>query len=144
MKYTREKKRCPTCDARMVEYSHSLSKLLVSALGKLYRAAGIESLHLKGADLTYSETANFQKLRYWGLAEPTEDAGTWYVTGIGEAFLGGRLSLHSRVITYHGNVRAFEGPKIRVGNVSVPVDERADFLTNEKALGDRDQEWMPL
>ena len=62
---------CPTCGTKIVEYKHSINKTLVSCLHRLNALGGRARLDKMQLDNT--QFANFQKLRYFGLAVPTNE-----------------------------------------------------------------------
>ena len=101
---------CPHCGASMKSFEHSLSSGIVSALVKAIQyvhKAGKNEFHLQRdlTDLTKSEYANFQKLRFHALvAKVDEKAGYWLITKRGGQFLRGEISVPARVKTFRNKV----------------------------------------
>ena len=87
---------CPICGHKMVEYKHSINKTLVSCLARLNALGGHARLDQMRLDNT--QFANFQKLRYFGLAIPNEN-NEWQITDRGVWFLQGRTQISRYVIT---------------------------------------------
>lgn len=99
--------RCPHCGAKMVVYHHGLTQGLVVSLAALMRAGGCANIDRIG--LTSNQRNNFQKLRYWGLAERTDQAGVWKVPELGYRFMTGQNSVPQMMKTYRGKVVGSEG-----------------------------------
>ena len=93
---------CPTCGHRITEYKHSINKTLVSCLHRLNAVGGRARLDTMG--LNNTQFANFQKLRYFGFAVPTQTNNEWQITEQGVWFLQGRIQVHQFVITKNANV----------------------------------------
>ncbi len=123
---TEPKKRCPHCNAKMVEYRHSLNKSMVSALmtlAKRYKPTALQELPLSKTQFT-----NFQKLRYWGLVERTKEEGKWDVTYYGMRFLQGEVQTCKRVWTYRGEFKKSEGESVWFHDLSdEPYLKREDY-----------------
>ncbi len=103
---------CDHCGAKMVEYSHSLSKLLVNALVKFHKEFGQEEANLKDSSLTFNERTNFQKLKYWDLVIEGDGHSTWFIGPIGIMFINGFYTIKKQVVTFHGKVKRMEGPDV--------------------------------
>lgn len=88
---------CPTCGRKITEYKHSINKTLVACLARLNALGGRARLDKMGLDNTHF--ANFQKLRYFGLAVPTNEHNEWQITNNGIWFLQGRIQISRFVIT---------------------------------------------
>ena len=88
---------CPTCGHKIVEYKHSINKTLVSCLHRLSALGGRARLDKMQLDNT--QFANFQKLRYFGLAIPTNENNEWQITDRGVWFLQGRVQICRFVLT---------------------------------------------
>lgn len=107
-------KRCPHCEAKMVEYKHSFSKALAVGLGRLHFLGG-GPINIKNLGLTRNQWDNFQKLRYWGLvAKATKQDGTraggeWILTQKGRDFIEHGLAITKSVWTYRGDTVRFDG-----------------------------------
>jgi hypothetical protein len=107
-------KRCPHCEAKMVEYKHSFSKALAIGLSRLHFTGG-GPINLKNLGLTRNQWDNFQKLRYWGLVAKAnrEDGsranGEWLLTQKGFDFIEKGIGIPKSVWTYRGEPIRFEG-----------------------------------
>lgn len=111
----KERKTCSECGAKTVRYRHSFSKGLARSLMIWFLKFGEEPGEIRDAGFTYSQRANFQKLRYWELIEKVGDpkgkGGTWKLTKTGVAVLAGAL-LHKNAWTYRGETQTFDGPSV--------------------------------
>lgn len=108
------KKKCPHCNAPMVEYKHGLSKGIVRAFIKAVRRAHPgQAFTISECGLTYSERENLRKLKYWGLIKKAstnkDKGGDWIITDRGMRFARGTTFLPCKVWTYRGVVQRFEG-----------------------------------
>lgn len=92
---------CPICGHKLVEYKHSINKTLVSCLARLDALGGRARLDQMRLDNT--QFANFQKLRYFGLAIPNEN-NEWQITNNGIWFLQGRTQISRFVVTKNAQV----------------------------------------
>ena len=106
-------KHCECCGAKIVEYKHILNKGLVQALYEL--AKHKTPVPLTDLDITRNQWTNFQKLRYFGLAEKelcNNGAGTgrWFVTTIGREFILNGLAVPTIAWTFRGQTTRLEGP----------------------------------
>lgn len=106
-------KRCPTCHAQMKVWQHRLTPGLVKLLIKFVagvRASGKNDVHIqKELDLTRSEDANFQKLRYFGLVAKVmvggvHQKGHWLITRRGGQFLRGMEGVPVWVKTWRNHI----------------------------------------
>ena len=88
---------CPTCGHKLVEYKHSINKTLVSCLARLNALGGRARLDQMG--LNNTQFSNFQKLRYFALAVPTNENNEWQITDRGIWFLQGRIQISRFVMT---------------------------------------------
>lgn len=93
---------CPTCGRKSVDYKHSINRTLVSGLARLNALGGRARLDALGLD--NSKFNNFQKLRYFNLAIPSNDNFEWQITNEGVWFLQGRIQIPKYVITRNANV----------------------------------------
>ena len=100
---------CPTCNQKIVEYSHNFSMVLAIGLWELYSATRPMNLH--DLNLTKGEYCNFQKLQYWGLVRKIGD-GLWKLTDEGRDFVDGKTTIQKTVWTFHAEVVRFEGEQI--------------------------------
>lgn len=124
----KEVERCPHCNAKIVEYKHGLSKVLVRSLVKVAkRGAGA---HRISEFLSKSEYTNFSKLQYWGLAEKAdggERGGVWKVTQLGLEFIKGHIQLRQYAWSYRGELVRFDGNRIYVMDVTGGWKYRPDY-----------------
>lgn len=93
---------CPVCGRKITEYKHSINKTLVSCLHRLNALGGRARLDKMQLDNT--QFANFQKLRYFGLAIPTNENNEWQITDHGIWFLQGRIQISKSIITRNAAV----------------------------------------
>lgn len=105
------RKTCACCGAPIVEYRHSLSKLLVKTLQIAWMQSRHEPKPFKVSNnpsFTYSEASNFQKLRYWGFVQSVEHEGHvegwWMLTPAAGAFLAGDAKAPKQIWTYRGEL----------------------------------------
>ena len=125
MSETRNVEVCPCCGHKTVVYKHKLNEVLVAGLKALHAAGGSATVReLSEAGAPYSVTANFQKLRYFGLVE--KHGRVYSLTSLGSGFLTGAAAAPAWAQTKNGE--AFEwGPAIAIGEVALPVQDRGDF-----------------
>ena len=129
-------RRCPYCDAKLVEYKHNLSEALVTGLSKLYETGG--KVNLKELGLTRNQWDNFQKLRYWDLVKKSVDedgkrlSGVWEILPAGVEFLQGKRSVQKWVWTYRGERVRFEGDTVAVHDVLDGYKAREDYAHEAK------------
>lgn len=88
---------CPICGHKLVEYKHTMNKTLVSCLARLNAMGG--RARLDKMNLNNTQFSNFQKLRYFGLAIPTNEHNEWQITNNGVWFLRGKIQIYRFVIT---------------------------------------------
>lgn len=111
----KESKCCPHCQAKMVEYRHSLNKKMVTALILIQELGGRVDFSKLARMLKFNDSANFQKLRYWGLTRKCKSddgeriGGVWELTEKGQSFLNGAEGVHEGVWTYRGEAVRFYG-----------------------------------
>ncbi len=106
---------CPTCGSKIVEYKHSIKKTLVSCLHRLNALGGRARLDKMQLDNT--QFANFQKLRYFGLAIPTNENNEWQITNHGIWFLQGRIQVSRFVMTKNATVIRKSTELVFIGEV---------------------------
>lgn len=102
---------CPHCGAKMVEYKQRLTPGLVSCLSKaieFVHANNRNEFHLqRDLNLTKTEFANFQKLRYFALVAQVEGKdGSWLITSRGGEFLRNEKGIPEFVKTYRNKVQS--------------------------------------
>lgn len=116
---------CPTCGHKIVDYKHSMTKVLVSCLRKLYNAGGKSK---KGPmNLTTTQFGNFQKLRYFGLAELNPKTQEWMLMPSGPAFLRGKIRVPRYIITRSGKVIGISPESIDITQVKDAVQYRVEW-----------------
>ena len=93
---------CPECGHKIVEYKHTINKTLVVGLARLNALGGRARIDRMGLD--YTQFTNFQKLRYFGLAVPTNQNSEWQITDHGIWFLQGRIQISRFGITRNANI----------------------------------------
>lgn len=110
---------CPACGKQSTEYSHNINKTLVAGLRRLHSVGGNARLDALG--LNYTQSANFQKLRYFNLIFPTFKNNQWQITDEGIWFLQGRVQVPKFVITRDAAV-------VRKSNELVFIDQIKDCV----------------
>lgn len=116
---------CPCCGRKIVEYKHKLNAVLVSGLVMLHRAGGMATL--SELDLDVSRNNNFQKLKYFGLAEKVEGSRLYTITDYGRRFLAGQASVPSEVYTIDGRVVRIGFENVFVSDIDIPVQYREEW-----------------
>lgn len=118
---------CPCCGRKIVEYRHHLNKILVQDLEYLFKIGGTATLKEMNEkfEMSHSELANFQKLRYFGLVEKVGPR-TYGITGRGRGFLKGIEGAPAWVATVDAVVTE-EGPLVNINGVELEVQEKEDF-----------------
>lgn len=112
---------CGECGSSIREYKHRLNSTYLELLRKV-ADAGPGPVNLNKLKYTYSQRANFQKLRYFGLVMPEGDPdgkvkrrnSCWLVTDLGYKFLRGEARVHPLVWTYRAEPTRFEGEPVDV------------------------------
>ena len=108
---------CKCCGQSTFEYKHNLSKGLVRSLLKF--AVLSKGQPTKLGQLTHTELANFQKLAYWGCAEPfgEKNSGYWVITPFGKSFINGHVKVHRAVWTWLGNPIQYDGDYVVISDI---------------------------
>lgn len=128
---------CPTCGSYTGPYEHGISKMLISALRKVYDHAGTSWTTRKEIEggLTNNEWSNFQKLFYWTLVEREWDPvtqrfvrGKYRVSEYGEAFLQGRVAIREKAISQGGDSVGTKGELVYAHQVDVGCWEYEDYV----------------
>ena len=123
-------KRCPHCDAKMVEYRHVFNKGLAGSLYEIFIAGG-GPISLRKLKLTRTQWTNFQKLRYWGLVSPTKEDGEWVITQKGFDFIVKGETINKWVYTYRGEPVRFDGDICIFDEIHTPkYDKKLDYAAN--------------
>jgi len=104
MKYSEERIQ------RVSAYAHKLNAGMVQSMIDVYREylrTGKPVNVIKLKTLTYNQSSNFQKLKFWGLVTSPEKGSGYFVTPKGLDFLRGRIpvldlvaSLENEVLPY--------------------------------------------
>ena len=128
----KEIKKCPHCDAKMVEYRHTFNKGLAHGMYELLLSGGGPT-SLRSLRLTRTEWTNFQKLRYWDLVSRTKHEGEWILTSKGVDFMTKGASLPKWVWTYRGEAVRFDGDACFFKDIHEPrFDTREDYIKNSQ------------
>lgn len=107
----------------MVEYKHSLSKVLANGFRKVAHAVPkTGQFDIAKCGLTYSERENLRKLQYWNLilklGDPDNKGGQWIISKLGWRWLRGEIGQPKSVWTYRGTVQKYsEGDRVRIQDV---------------------------
>ncbi len=127
-------KLCPHCGAKMVEYKHLLSKNLLRGFVRVVKAhAPSHRFSFKNCEnLSYSQAANLQKLKYWRLIDkPVDDdakGGEWVITDLAFQFLAGELRIRPSVWTYRSVVKRYEGEPVTIMQITEGWRYRPDYV----------------
>jgi hypothetical protein len=116
---------CPACGRKITEYKHTINKTLVAGLARLNALGGRARIDRMGLD--YTQFTNFQKLRYFGLAIPTNEHSEWQITEQGVWFLQGRIQISRFVITRNANVVRKSTELVFINQVKDCVDYKIDW-----------------
>lgn len=133
------RRNCPACGAKTVEYRHRLGRALATGLVRLAESGG-GPVNLKDLDLTRNQWDNFQKLRYFGLAEQvhredgTRVAGVWQITAKGRSFLDGDQRMAEYIWTYRGTAVRSEGNPVGIGDLAAGYEQREDYAASATAV----------
>lgn len=134
-----EKRHCSACGAKTVEYRHRLGGALGTGLVRLAHAGG-GPVNLKDLGLTRNQWDNFQKLRYFGLAEQvhredgTRVAGVWRITPKGQSFVEGDQRVAEYIWTYRGKAVRSEGNPVGIRDLAAGYDQREDYAASATAV----------
>jgi len=110
---SQRKQCCPTCKSPLIEHKQTLSRGLVKSLCAAWQQRGLNVFKVSELGLTHSEQANWQKLRYWHLAEKVAGyPGMWSVTETGLSFLFSEYRVPHVVWTYRGEVVDIDRSKL--------------------------------
>lgn len=121
-----EKSKCPHCGAKMEGRWERLTPGLVKVLVKFKQEVINRQRNLinpnKLANLTHTEKANFQKLRFHALVakvrvEGEHPAGMWLLTRRGSQFLLGQISVPRRVFVFRNDVKEHDTDLAFVGQI---------------------------
>jgi len=116
---------CPACGRKITEYKHTINKTLVAGLARLNALGGRARIDRMGLD--YTQFTNFQKLRYFGLAIPTNEHSEWQITEQGVWFLQGRIQISRFVITRNANVVRKSTELVFINQIKDCVDYKIDW-----------------
>lgn len=90
----------------MQVYARTIRRTMIACLSTLYARCGLEgALTVSEIEPEHNKSADFEKLRHWGLIRPVE-RHRWIVTRAGEEFLSGALGVRKYVYLYDGRVQA--------------------------------------
>ena len=136
-------KRCPHCDAKMVEYKHGLSKGLARSLYRISQHLDSNNeYHIAECSLTYSQRENSRKLKHWKIIEKLGDkdskGGRWRVTDVGMEFLKGHIMLRKYVWTYRDEFVRFAGDRVYITELTDGWKYRPDYVRESVPRGPED------
>lgn len=110
---------CPVCEQYAKVYKRKLNAGMARSLIRMYRAGGLEYVHLPTT--IGSRSREEGKLRYWGLVEEELEkrpdggrSGYWRVTPLGELFIQGGTSVYSHARVYDGRCLSLTGTLIDI------------------------------
>lgn len=121
---------CKCCGAKIVQYRHTLSPILIVGLRALEKAGG-GPINIKDLNLERTAWDNFQKLKYFGLVKKADESmtkgGTWIITNLGKNFLNGNISVPKSIWTYRGNISKQSEISITIDQVKGKTRNRIDY-----------------
>lgn len=131
---------CEHCGAHNNAFYHTLTKGLVETL-VIFKRAVLDkgnSIHVaKDIELTYSQRANFSKLRVHALVAKDDQrgAGYWLLTHRGSEFLKGNIRVPARVKTINNRVVGHDEELVSIRDVygSTPYFEQ-EFETERQPI----------
>lgn len=128
------KKRCPHCDAKMVEYRHTFNKQMVNCLFVLLDAGGKIKFSDLNGKLDYNQRNNFQKIQYWGLITKVPDQDIdWALTELAYMFLTGAASISKSVWTYRNKFVRLDGEQRHIKSFGYePYRQKPDYVQDER------------
>lgn len=133
-----QKEFCPCCGQSVSKHKHSLSANMVKILKKAATRFPFVEFHLqKDIELTHSQYANFQKLRYWGLADKGDTSGHWRITSHGRGFLAGEISLPRWVKTFNNSVVEQSSEYVSVrdsGELPIRYKQRSEYAKDAEPM----------
>ena len=116
---------CPLCGRKITEYKHTINKTLVAGLARLNALGGRARIDKMGLD--YTQFTNFQKLRYFGLAVPTNEHSEWQITEKGVLFLQGRVQISRFVMTRNATIVRKSTELVFINEVKDCVDYKVEW-----------------
>jgi hypothetical protein len=94
---------CPCCSRKVKMYHRKVYDSMVTQLVQMTDPAGV---HGRSMTNGLASAADYTKLRYWELVEQLED-GAWIITGRGQDFLAGRISIPKYAYVFKNTVYGF-------------------------------------
>lgn len=134
----KEKKHCPHCGAKTVEYRHTLNKQMLGVMLLLKRNGGVMTMdQLVRSNISFNQKNNFQKLQYWGLIEKVKTAekqkGVWGLTLSGYDFLLNKLGVYKSVWTYRNQFVRGDEPIVFAKDIDPePYRQIEDYVADER------------
>lgn len=146
-----KKQRCPTCHQPIMKHRHVMSFALANILLKAAQKVDpFKPFHLqKDLALTKNEYANFQKLRYWGLAMKAKDRfgaripGCWYLTDITTKFLTGG-SICKWVMTFNNQVIERADEVITINRIDGEFEPPEAWARRAESIRDREPQQLGI
>ena len=120
--------RCPTCNANLKAFWHTLNPGLVSVLIKCIQFVhdhNKNEFHLqRDLHLSVNEFSNFTKLRFHALVAKVDNKpGFWLITARGGQFLRGEIAVPHRVKTFRNRVLEHSPELIHIDQLKGKVPE---------------------
>lgn len=121
--------RCPVCTQFSKMYKRPLYGTIAQDLIRLYRACEFDSNFYHIGEFSSRKASgggDFAKLVYWGLVEEkekdeddttTRTSGYWRITGKGELFVQGEITVPSHVKIYDGRCLGLTGEQVSIKDV---------------------------
>ena len=120
---------CPCCGQKVVTYKQSFNKILLQCLRHLEKAGGISNLRslFDNGDMTTSEYANFQKLKYFSLVvKDNKDPSIYILTLKARRFLSGKGTCPKWVKTRQNKV-VEAGPEVFIKDITDAIQTKEDW-----------------
>jgi len=112
---------CPTCSASLTGRWEYITKGNITSLRKMLESVkrnDRNSIHLQDdLDLTKTEYANFQKLRYNGLVAHAQEKGCWLITSRGAQFLRNEIDLPKGVLIFRNRIQKYHRDRVTVQDI---------------------------
>ncbi len=138
--------KCPHCGASMKMYWQNLSKGLVSSLikfGQEIRARNNNDIHLTDdLKLDNFEYTNFNKLKFFGLVEPSDESGRWRLTEKGMDFLANRIAVPQKVRTFRNKTKERSTQLITISDLM--TEQKSEYWQSEFPFRIKESRIMPI
>lgn len=124
-------KTCPHCHQTMMVYKRTIRINMLVCLRKLFFEFGYTPVKVHGIEPDGVISADFEKLRYWGLITG-HPAGRWAITSLGVDFILGRAMVRKFKWVYNHelqpNPSGEENPTLHCWDIAPDVISREMVL----------------